>query len=187
MRNALRDEACSGIVEIPSQMIRPCREFSAPSRMRTWFPTPGSCWPCRSTSSSRGMVGRATSAISARPMHSPGTRWCFDMQSRQDRPTAQVISDVSAEFPHVDDHYIGRPYRFAFMQATDRSRPYDESRAGPIMEFFFKRSRGDCPHPGAAQIRHPRQLGAGGGFYDSSHWQTVMRRLYCGHEIEILS
>ena len=39
----------------------------------------------------------------------------------------RVISDIAAEFPHIDDRYIGRPYRYAFMQATgmvnDHIRP----------------------------------------------------------------
>lgn len=64
-------------------------------------------------------------------------RWCFDMNSKSDTPTAKVISDVAAEFPHVDDRYIGRPYRYAFMQATDPTKPYNVEKAGPIMGFFF--------------------------------------------------
>lgn len=65
------------------------------------------------------------------------TRWCFDMNSKSDTPTAKVISELSAEFPHIDDRYIGRPYRYAFMQATDPTKPYNADRAGPIMGFFF--------------------------------------------------
>ncbi len=64
-------------------------------------------------------------------------RWCFDMGSKSDAPTAKVIAEVAAEFPHVDDRYVGRPYRYAFMQATDPTKPYDAEKAGPIMGFFF--------------------------------------------------
>ena len=64
-------------------------------------------------------------------------RWCFDMNSQSDRPTSQVISRFAGEFPHVDDRYIGAPYRHAFMQGTDPMKPYDGARAGPIMGFFF--------------------------------------------------
>ena len=64
-------------------------------------------------------------------------RWCFDMRSRSDVPDAKVIAEISAEFPHVDDRYVGRPYRYAFMQATDSTKPYDAAKAGPIMGFFF--------------------------------------------------
>lgn len=64
-------------------------------------------------------------------------RWCFDMNSKSNTPTAKVISAISAEFPHVDDRYIGRPYRYAFMQATDSTKPYNAEKAGPIMGFFF--------------------------------------------------
>ncbi len=64
-------------------------------------------------------------------------RWCFDMSSKSDTPDAKVIAEISAEFPHVDDRYVGRPYRYAFMQATDPTKPYDADKAGPIMGFFF--------------------------------------------------
>ena len=64
-------------------------------------------------------------------------RWCFDMNSPSDTPTASVIAEISAEFPHVDDRYAGRPYRYAFMQASDWTKPYNADKAGPIMGFFF--------------------------------------------------
>ena len=64
-------------------------------------------------------------------------RWCFDMNSKSDVPTAKVISEIAAEFPHVDDRYIGRPYRYGFMQATDPTKPYNAEKAGPVMGFFF--------------------------------------------------
>jgi carotenoid cleavage dioxygenase len=41
------------------------------------------------------------------------------------------------EFPHVDDRYVGRPYRHAFMQGTDPTKPYNPEKGGPIMGFFF--------------------------------------------------
>ena len=64
-------------------------------------------------------------------------RWCLDMNGRSDRAEATVISGFAGEFPHVDDRYTGRPYRHAFLQGTDPTRPYDAERAGPIMGFFF--------------------------------------------------
>ena len=64
-------------------------------------------------------------------------RWCFDMGSNGETPTANVIANVAGEFPHVDDRYVGRPYRYAFMQATDPTKPYNPEKAGPIMGFFF--------------------------------------------------
>lgn len=64
-------------------------------------------------------------------------RWCFDMNSKSDKPEATVIAGFAGEFPHVDDRYVGRPYRHAFMQETDPTKPYDAERAGPIMGFFF--------------------------------------------------
>lgn len=70
-------------------------------------------------------------------LHTQVTRWCFDMNSKRDIPTATIISHLSAEFPHIDDRYVGRPYRYAFMQATDRTKPYNADKAGPIMGFFF--------------------------------------------------
>lgn len=70
-------------------------------------------------------------------LHTQIVRWCFDMNSPADTPTSQVISTVAGEFPHIDDRYIGRPYRYAFMQATDPALPYDAAKAGPIMGFFF--------------------------------------------------
>jgi carotenoid cleavage dioxygenase len=70
-------------------------------------------------------------------LHTEVTRWCFDMNSKSDTPTARIISRLTAEFPHVDDRYIGRPYRYAFMQATDSTKPYNAEKAGPIMGFFF--------------------------------------------------
>src|SRR5262249_22343457 len=48
-----------------------------------------------------------------------------------------TLAEISAEFPHVDDRYAGRQYRYAFMQATDPTKPYDGQKAGPIMGFFF--------------------------------------------------
>lgn len=65
------------------------------------------------------------------------TRWCFDMNKKSDIPTATIITDMSCEFPHIDPRYVGRPYRYAFMQANDASKPYNASKAGPIMGFFF--------------------------------------------------
>ncbi len=64
-------------------------------------------------------------------------RWCFDMNSKSDTPEVKVIAEMSAEFPHMDDRYAGRPYRYAFMQATDPTKPYNADKAGPIMGFFF--------------------------------------------------
>jgi carotenoid cleavage dioxygenase len=64
-------------------------------------------------------------------------RWCFDMNSNSDRAEATVISNFTGEFPHVDDRYVGRPYRHAFMQGTDPTKPYNPEKAGPIMGFFF--------------------------------------------------
>jgi len=64
-------------------------------------------------------------------------RWCFDLQANSDTPTATVISNFAGEFPHVDDRYVGRPYRHAFLQGTDPTKPYNPEKAGPIMGFFF--------------------------------------------------
>jgi len=50
-------------------------------------------------------------------------RWTFDMNSKSDKPEAKVISNFAGEFPHVDDRYVGRPYRHAFMQGTDPTKP----------------------------------------------------------------
>ena len=64
-------------------------------------------------------------------------RWTFDLGSNSDTPKADVISNFAGEFPHVDDRYVGRPYRHAFLQGTDPTKPYDPAKAGPIMGFFF--------------------------------------------------
>jgi len=64
-------------------------------------------------------------------------RWCFDLASSSDQPTSTVIADLAGEFPHVDERYVGRPYRHAFMQSTDPTKPYNAEKAGPIMGFFF--------------------------------------------------
>jgi carotenoid cleavage dioxygenase-like enzyme len=76
-------------------------------------------------------------AASPETMRTEIVRWCFDMNSPSDTPTCSVISTVSGEFPHIDDRYAGRPYRHAFMQATDPTKPYNPEKAGPIMGFFF--------------------------------------------------
>ncbi len=72
-----------------------------------------------------------------RTLRTQVVRWCFDMNSKSDVPTATVIAEIAAEFPHIDDRYAGRPYRYAFMQATDPTKPYNPEKAGPIMGFFF--------------------------------------------------
>jgi carotenoid cleavage dioxygenase len=59
------------------------------------------------------------------------------MNDRNSKAVPTVMSRMSAEFPHADDRYIGRPYRYGFMQATDPTKPYNMERAGPIMGFFF--------------------------------------------------
>ncbi len=59
------------------------------------------------------------------------------MSSKSSTPDAKVLATIAGEFPHVDDRYVGQPYRHAFMQATDPTQPYDADRAGPIMGFFF--------------------------------------------------
>ncbi len=64
-------------------------------------------------------------------------RWTIDMNSRSDRIEAQLVNGMNAEFPHIDDRYVGRPYAHAFVQATDPTKPYNPDKAGPIMGFFF--------------------------------------------------
>jgi carotenoid cleavage dioxygenase-like enzyme len=65
------------------------------------------------------------------------TRWCFDMKDKNSKPVPSVMSTLSAEFPHCDERYVGRPYRYGFLQAADPTKPYNPERAGPIMGFFF--------------------------------------------------
>lgn len=65
------------------------------------------------------------------------TRWCFDMNDKHSKAVPSVMSRMAAEFPHCDDRYVGRPYKYGFMQASDMSKPYNPERAGPIMGFFF--------------------------------------------------
>jgi len=65
------------------------------------------------------------------------TRWCFDMKDKNSKPVPVVLSRMAAEFPHCDDRYVGRPYRYGFMQATDPTKPYNADKAGPVMGFFF--------------------------------------------------
>lgn len=65
------------------------------------------------------------------------TRWTFDMNDRNSKAVPSVVSRLAAEFPHVDDRYVGRAHRYAFMQATDPTKPYNAEKAGPIMGFFF--------------------------------------------------
>jgi carotenoid cleavage dioxygenase len=65
------------------------------------------------------------------------TRWCFDMNDRNSKAVPTVFSRMAAEFPHIDDRYVGNAHRYAFMQATDPTKPYNAERAGPIMGFFF--------------------------------------------------
>ena len=65
------------------------------------------------------------------------TRWCFDMNSDSDIPSSKVISNISGEFPHIDERYVSKPYRHAFLQETDPKQPYNPEKAGPIMGFFF--------------------------------------------------
>lgn len=65
------------------------------------------------------------------------TRWCFDMNDRNSKAVPHVISTLAAEFPHCDDRYVGKAYKYGFMQASDHTKPYDADRAGPIMGFFF--------------------------------------------------
>lgn len=65
------------------------------------------------------------------------TRWCFDMNDRNSKAVPTVFSRLAAEFPHIDDRYVGNAHRYAFMQAMDPTKPYNADRAGPIMGFFF--------------------------------------------------
>lgn len=65
------------------------------------------------------------------------TRWCFDMNDKNSKGVPNVMSTLAAEFPHCDDRYVGKPYKYGFMQASDHTQPYDPDRAGPIMGFFF--------------------------------------------------
>jgi len=65
------------------------------------------------------------------------TRWCFDMNDKNSKAVPSVMSNLAAEFPHCDDRYVGKPYKYGFMQASDHTKPYNAERAGPIMGFFF--------------------------------------------------
>jgi carotenoid cleavage dioxygenase-like enzyme len=80
------------------------------------------------------------------------TRWSFDMNDRNSKAVPTVFSRLAAEFPHVDDRYIGRPYRYGFMQAMDPSKPYDAGRAGPVMGFFFNTFLTMDTHTGKADM-----------------------------------
>lgn len=65
------------------------------------------------------------------------TRWMFDMNDKNSKGVPAVMSTLAAEFPHCDDRYVGRPYKYGFMQASDMTKPYNPEKAGPIMGFFF--------------------------------------------------
>jgi len=59
------------------------------------------------------------------------------MNDKNSKAVPSVMSTLAAEFPHCDDRYVGKPYKYGFMQASDHTQPYDADRAGPIMGFFF--------------------------------------------------
>ncbi|MFA5964862.1 MAG: carotenoid oxygenase family protein [Sphingomonas sp.] len=61
--------------------------------------------------------------VAARPyLH----RWVVDMASPTDDLTSvERVSDLIAEFPRIDDRYIGQPYTHGWMLVMDPDMPYE--------------------------------------------------------------
>ncbi len=60
--------------------------------------------------------------------HAHLTRWTVDMTSHRDEFESAVrLSDMSGEFPRIDDRYAMAPYRHGYMLVTDNAKPVSET------------------------------------------------------------
>jgi carotenoid cleavage dioxygenase len=54
------------------------------------------------------------------------TRWCVDMGSNSDSfHSAERLTELSGEFPRIDERYAMGPYRHGYEVVTDNAKPFD--------------------------------------------------------------
>lgn len=60
-------------------------------------------------------------------------RYTFDLNSKDDSASEETLFSMSvSDLGRIDDRYTSLPYRYAYTQFNDRSRPFDENRAGNL-------------------------------------------------------
>jgi len=64
-------------------------------------------------------------------------RWTLDLASKNEGYARKTLSDVTGEFPRIDERYAMEPYRHGYMTVQDLSKPYDAARAGSITGMFW--------------------------------------------------
>lgn len=64
------------------------------------------------------------------------TRWSVDYEG-PDAIGFEQLTTLAGEFPRIDDRYAMEAYRHGYICVSDRSRPYDEKRAGSITGMFI--------------------------------------------------
>lgn len=64
------------------------------------------------------------------------TRWSVDYAGG-DTIGFQQLTTLAGEFPRIDDRYAMEAYRHGYICVSDRTRPYDEKRAGSITGMFI--------------------------------------------------
>ena len=62
-------------------------------------------------------------------------RWTFDLDSKDDQFTEEVVSTANGVLARMDDRYISLPYKYCYVQNRDPSKPLDEKRAGKGIRF----------------------------------------------------
>ena len=59
-------------------------------------------------------------------------RWTFNLNSKDDSFTEEVISTANGPLARMDDRYLSLPYNYCFVGSTDPSRPVDTKKAPQI-------------------------------------------------------
>jgi carotenoid cleavage dioxygenase-like enzyme len=57
-------------------------------------------------------------------------RWTFNLNSKDDGFTEDVLSTANGPLARMDDRFLSLPYRYCYVGSSDPSLPYDQQRGG---------------------------------------------------------
>lgn len=69
-------------------------------------------------------------------------RWTFDMKSKRNEFSEELVSNTPGILPRMDDRFMSLDYRYAYLGSRDTSRPADTKRApgmGPFTTNVMQR------------------------------------------------
>ena len=57
-------------------------------------------------------------------------RWTFNLDSKDDAFTEEVVSDANGPLARMDDRFLSLPYKYCFVGSSDPSLPFDQQKTG---------------------------------------------------------